>query len=52
LSRFPTKGIVKFAGADSVSPMNSTTAVGTVQIFTAVYSDFDGWQNIAAATEA
>ena len=35
--------------ADSVSPMNSSTAPGTVQIFTAVYSDPDGWQNIAAA---
>jgi len=35
--------------ADSVSPMNSTTAVGTAQTFTAVYSDPDGWQNIAAA---
>ena len=29
--------------------MNSVTAPGTVQIFTAVYSDPDGWQNIAAA---
>ena len=28
--------------ADSVSPMNSITAPGTVQIFTAVYSDPDG----------
>ena len=29
--------------------MNSSTAPGTVQTFTAVYSDPDGWQNIAAA---
>ena len=35
--------------ADNVSPMNSTTGPGTVQIFTAVYSDPDGWQDIAAA---
>jgi hypothetical protein len=32
-----------------VSPTNSTTPVGTVQTFTTVYSDPDGWQNIAAA---
>jgi hypothetical protein len=35
--------------ADSVSPMDGTTAVGTAQAFTAVYSDPDGWQNIATA---
>jgi hypothetical protein len=35
--------------ADSVSPMNSMTDPGISQMFTAVYSDPDGWQNIAAA---
>jgi hypothetical protein len=35
--------------ADSISPMNSTTTVRTAQSFTAVYSDPDGWQDIAAA---
>jgi hypothetical protein len=33
----------------TTSPMNSTTPVGTEQTFTIVYSDPDGWQNIAAA---
>jgi len=35
--------------ANSVSPMNSITAVGIVKTFTAVYSDPDGWQDIAVA---
>ena len=35
--------------ANSVTPMNSMTGVGMGQMFTAVYSDPDGWQNIAAA---
>src|SRR5207248_865673 len=35
--------------ADNCTPMNSTTPVGTVQTFVCVYSDPDGWQNIAAA---
>jgi len=35
--------------ADSVSPMNSMTEPMMSQMFTAVYSDPDGWQNIAAA---
>jgi hypothetical protein len=35
--------------AVNCTPMNSTTAVGTVQTFVCVYSDPDGWQNIAAA---
>jgi hypothetical protein len=35
--------------ADSCTPMNGTTPVGTPQTFACVYSDLDGWQNIAAA---
>jgi len=35
--------------ANSVSPMNSSTPAGTAQTFISVYSDPDGWQNIAAA---
>jgi len=35
--------------ADSCTPVNSTTPPGTVQIFTCIYSDPDGWENIAAA---
>jgi hypothetical protein len=33
----------------TTSPMSSTTPVGTQQTFTIVYSDPDGYQNIAAA---
>ena len=35
--------------AVSVTPMNSTTSAGTQQTFITVYSDPDGYQNIAAA---
>src|SRR5262249_2407234 len=36
--------------ADSLTPVNITTAPGTAQVFTAVYSDPDGWQNISDAS--
>jgi hypothetical protein len=35
--------------AVSCTPTNSTTPVGTTQTFVCVYSDLDGYQNIAAA---
>jgi hypothetical protein len=35
--------------ADGVTPSNSMTEAGMSQMFTAAYSDPDGWQNIAAA---
>jgi hypothetical protein len=35
--------------ADSLTPVNITTALGTDQTFTLVLSDPDGWQDIAAA---
>jgi photosystem II stability/assembly factor-like uncharacterized protein len=36
--------------ANAVSPMNSTTPVNTAQTLTTVYSDPEGWQDIAAAS--
>jgi hypothetical protein len=41
--------INRLPGVGTTSPMNSTTSVGTEQTFTIVYSDPDGWQNIAVA---
>src|SRR5262245_11189080 len=35
--------------ADSLMPMDNMGETGMGQMFTAVYSDPDGWQNIAAA---
>ena len=49
-SKTPGNWIInRVPGVGNASPMNSTTPVGTLQTFTIVYSDPDGYQNIAAA---